>query len=228
MIASSNPFVSQIQERLEPASNPQDAEAMAAYMKNQFPFLGIKKESRNQLTKGIVQEFVKSNPQAVLPTAKELWQLDEREYQYVALELLIRYKKQLKEEELDDLEYLIIEKSWWDSVDHLATHLCGSYFAKYPQAINERIHFWSESGNTWLIRSAILFQLKYKEQTNVKLLQSLIERHASNKEFFIAKAIGWALREYAKTNPAAVSSLVKAQPMQNLSKREALKHLLST
>lgn len=218
-------FINHIKDQLESLRNPQDALAMIAYMKNQFPYLGIKSDVRKEATKQAINKFIKDSPHLAFEVAKALWQLPEREYQYVAIELLIKYKKKLKESDIDEIEYLIVEKSWWDSVDHLATHLAGAYFQKYPDQLQERIHFWSKSGNKWLVRSAILFQLKYKESTDTKLLATLCHEHARDKEFFVAKAIGWVLREYAKTDADWVIDFVNSTPLQNLSKREAFKHI---
>ena len=142
---------------------------------------------------------------------------------YFALGLYDKRKKQLKQEEIPFLEYLITTKSWWDTVDYISPHLIGALFMKKPEVIEHSIQRWLDSDNLWLQRSAILFQLKYKDKTDTKLLFSIIEACANSKEFFIRKAIGWALREYSKTNPEAVLTFVQTHSLSPLSEREALR-----
>jgi 3-methyladenine DNA glycosylase AlkD len=122
-----------------------------------------------------------------------------------------------------DLEFYITEKSWWDSVDSIVPSSLGSYFIKYPEQIEHYIPKWVNSNNIWLQRAAILFQLKYKNKTDVIMLFSIVEQLKGGKEFFVNKAIGWALREYSKTNPLLISDFVLNQKLSNLSQREALK-----
>ena len=121
------------------------------------------------------------------------------------------------------LEFIITNKSWWDTVDFIASHLVGNYFKKYPDKIEEYINKWMLSKNIWLQRTALLFQLKYKVALNPVLLENIIKQFLYSKEFFINKAIGWILREYSKTNPQWVINFVKKYPLHNLSKREALR-----
>jgi 3-methyladenine DNA glycosylase AlkD len=143
----------------------------------------------------------------------------------VAIALLGRKLKTLSIEDLEFLEKLITEKSWWDSVDSIAPTIVGT-IVKRDRLNGEKVMIqWSESGNMWLNRAAILHQLKYKNDTNEKILTEIILKHVNSKEFFIQKAIGWVLREYAKTNPVFVQQFVAAHELKPLSKREALKHL---
>src|SRR5699024_9475553 len=113
---------------------------------------------------------------------------------------LIKNKKLLKECHITLIEHIITTKSWWDTVDAIATHLVGELFAKYPHLITEKGDNWLRLENIWLQRSMILFQLKYKEKTNEDLLYSIIKQLKHIDEFFIQKAIGWSLREHSKTN----------------------------
>ena len=121
-------------------------------------------------------------------------------------------------------EEMIKQKSWWDSVDHIATWILGPYFQKYPNQIKDVTFKWNQSENFWLQRSSIMFQKSYRSKTDTKLLTDYILHCAGSKEFFIQKAIGWALREYAKTNPDWVKKFVKTNELPVLSRREALKH----
>ncbi len=198
---------------------------MAKYMRDQFPFLGIKTPVRRSLLKGFVAEYGLP-PLANLETIlRELWQLPEREYQYSALTLLGKLEKKLPSKFVDTLEYLIVNKSWWDTVDLLAGHPVATHFRRFPQVRQETLPRWRSSDNFWLRRTTLLFQLHYKQETDVELLFSLIGENLDSDEFFIQKAIGWALREYSKTDATAVTQFVAATPLAPLSAREALKWL---
>ena len=124
---------------------------------------------------------------------------------------------------INDYKHLINVKSWWDTVDFLAVTMVGSYMRKYPDQIIPVTKLWMDTDNIWLYRTCILFQLKYKKETNFELLDSFIQLCLGSKEFFINKAIGWALREYSKSNPQLVSEYVESNNLAPLSKREAMK-----
>ena len=136
-----------------------------------------------------------------------------------------KYKKHINETHIPFLEELIVTKSWWDSVDSIVPTFLGGIFLKHPELISAYIPKWIASDNIWLQRTAILFQLKYKEKMDEELLFWIIGQLHSSKEFFIQKAIGWVLREYAKTNPDAVWEYVQNNELAPLSKREAIKHI---
>ena len=126
---------------------------------------------------------------------------------------------------MDLCEQLIIQKSGWDTVDHLAINVAGPLCRNHPALIKTHIHEWRHAADSWLRRSAILFQLKYKNKTDADLLFDIIRDQAEDDEFFIRKAIGWALREYAKTEPDRVRAFVDDTSLKPLSRREALKHI---
>lgn len=151
--------------------------------------------------------------------------MPEREYQYVALAFLGKFQKHLTPDCLPLLEYLITTKSWWDTVDSLASHNVGSLLKQYPSSREALINQWRHQDNFWLRRTTLLFQLGYKTDTDERLLFSLVEENQDSLEFFIQKAIGWALREYSKTAPEAVQSFVFRTALASLSQREALKWL---
>jgi len=123
------------------------------------------------------------------------------------------------------MEYCIIHKSWWDSVDHIASECLTDYFKIFPEQIFPVTSTWNTSNNMWLQRSSIMFQKAFKQKTDTALLSQYIINRKDSKEFFIRKAIGWALREYSKTNPAWVKQFVKENKLHSLSEREALKNL---
>ena len=208
---------------MEECRNPENAAAMKKYMKNLFPFIGIKAPERKKLSKSFIQ--VLCAVEDFEPYVLNLWEMPEREYQYVAVDFLVKMKKHLDESHVDLLENLILTKSWWDTVDPIASQLVGAVFSKSPELVQSRGTDWGNSENIWLQRSMILFQLKYKEKTDKELLFSIIERTKHTEEFFIQKAIGWALREYSKTNPAEVVRFIESRSLSNLARKEGLKHL---
>lgn len=202
-----------------------NAEGMKAYMLNQFSFYGLKTPLRRKLSK---EHFKKSLPpfKEVEEIVKQCWQHPNREMQYIAVELLACYKKKWKKDTIKIIEYIITHKSWWDSVDHAATDLTGPHFKLFPEQIEKITGRWNRSSNIWLQRSSIMFQKAYKKETDKELLSNHILHLAASKEFFVQKAIGWALREYSKTNPGWVKSFVQKASLSPLSKREALKRIM--
>ncbi|NUY79862.1 DNA alkylation repair protein [Flavobacterium sp. MAH-1] len=219
-------FVKELKRVLDENSDKKAAEPMAAYMKNLFPYLGIRNEKRKGILKPIWNEHSAEIKSDYRNIALELWKLPEREFHYCAMEILYKeIKNRYEKEDIGLIEKLLTTHSWWDSVDFLAKHILGNYLLAFPDEIPKVVKRFSDSENMWLNRSVILFQLGYKSKTNEKLLFGECRKHASNKEFFIPKAIGWALREYAKTNPEAVVEFVSKNRLSPLSKREALKNL---
>nr|WP_309756450.1 DNA alkylation repair protein [Flavobacterium sp.] len=206
--------------------NPENAFAMAKYMKNNFPFFGIKTEERRRIFK----EIWKENKVAVSANARrialDLYSKPEREFQYCAIEILIKeLKGNYIKEDIQLIEKLISDNSWWDSVDTIAKYILGEYLLEFPSETKKVITRFSDSQNMWLNRSAILFQLSYKQKTNAEFLFSECLKQAHSKEYFIQKAVGWALREYAKSNPEAVTAFVKNNTLKPLSTKEALKNI---
>jgi 3-methyladenine DNA glycosylase AlkD len=219
-------FILDLQKGFNQNKSADNAVAMKAYMKNLFPFLGIKTELRRI----IVKEAQAANKQEVISHVRDialrLYDLPEREYHHTAIDLLIKQlNKKFVPEDIELIEHLLTTNSWWDSVDAMAKYLLGGYLKQYPEQTESVITKFSNSENMWLNRSAIIFQLDYKKDTDAKLLFSLCEKHRESKEFFIQKAIGWALREYGKTNPQAVKTFVAGTMLKPLSTREALKNL---
>jgi 3-methyladenine DNA glycosylase AlkD len=207
-------------------SNTENAVAMSKYMKNNFKFFGIKTVERRQ----ILKKLWKANEQEVSQNTRqitlELFQKQQREFHYCAVEILIQELKQKYiKEDIQLIEKLIITNSWWDSVDFLAKYLLGNYLLQFPEETDSVILKFSSSENMWLNRSAILFQLGYKEKTNFDVLKVVCAKHKMSTEFFIQKAIGWALREYAKTDPQVVKDFVSIANLKKLSEKEALKNL---
>ncbi|MBS4220680.1 DNA alkylation repair protein [Bacillus sp. FJAT-49711] len=214
-------------EIFEKHQNRENAILMAKYMKDLFPFLGIRSPDRKTITSDWFKSISLSPNESLFPFIKELWIKPEREYQYVAIDYLIKKKKYLLETDIDLLEYVIVTKAWWDTVDLISSHLVGALFLKHPHLIKKHGEKWLLSGNMWLQRTMLLFQLKYKNQTDEQLLFSIIKRTSHINEFFIQKAIGWSLREYSKTSPDAVAQFTETNELSNLAKREGLKYIKS-
>jgi 3-methyladenine DNA glycosylase AlkD len=204
--------------------NETNRPSMESYMKNHFQFLGIKTPKRRQLIKDFIQLHGLPNDLSII---KEIWELEEREFQYVALDLLSKDYKKAEKERIEFYEQLITEKSWWDTVDTIAGILISLHFLRFPDLIASYTDKWIRSENMWLQRAAILHQLKFKQHTNEEKLFNHIKIVSSSKEFFIQKAIGWALREYSKTSPLSVRNFVtnNEEFLAPLSKREALKRI---
>jgi 3-methyladenine DNA glycosylase AlkD len=201
------------------------AENSKHYLKDQFEFLGIDTKTRRKILFDFIHEFGNPPMEKLEEFSRYLWQLPEREYQHSAIDILQKLAKKLQKEDILWIEELIITKSWWDTVDGLAGWICGQYFKIYPEQILPVTGKWMESGNMWLQRTSLLFQLKYKQETNTELLADYIQRLASRKEFFIRKAIGWILREYSKVNKEWVAGFVRTNQLSTLSRKEAEKYL---
>lgn len=208
---------------LAAAADPAQAAPMAAYMRDQFPFLGVKSPEREAVLRDHLAQH--GPPGALEPLVRALWALPQREYQYLGVDLLKRYKKQLTPDHVPLLEFVLTERPWWDTVDALAAHPVGAVFARYPQTRAETVARWRRDPGIWLRRTTLLFQLGYKERTDAALLFSLIVENVGDEEFFIQKAAGWALRQYSRIDATAVTDFVADTPLAPLAEREALKWL---
>ena len=218
-------FIRALREAFELVADKENALGAAAYMKNNFIFFGIYTNQRREISNAIIKQFGYFSEKELISLVKALYQQPEREFQYVAIELLAFHKKHWTKETIVILEYCLTHKSWWDSVDHIASHILGPYFKKFSEQIILFTKTWNESENFWLQRSSIMFQKSYKQETDTELLSKYILNVRENKEFFIQKAIGWALREYGRTNPLWVKKFVEKNKLTGLSAREALRRI---
>ncbi|MDR2142491.1 MAG: DNA alkylation repair protein [Deltaproteobacteria bacterium] len=205
------------------AANPAKAGPMRAYMRNQFPFLGLAAPERRALSHNFLKDARKVEPDWAF--VSQGWAQPEREFQYLAVAYLGQVQARLTLEDLPRLRELVTQKSWWDTVDELAG-IIGYILLRYP-AGNELISRWSRDENIWLRRVAIIHQLRRKEKTDPELLGRIIESNFGQTEFFINKAIGWSLREYGKTNPDWVRGFLTRHQknISSLSLREATRYL---
>ena len=203
--------------------NEELAVPMAKYMKNKFPFSGIKTPQRKTLAKEFMKER-KKDKEVDWDFIDKCFNLPEREFQYLAIHYMDVVKKLFTIDDMEKIESLITYKSWWDTVDSI-NPIVGYISMKYPEVKDKVISKWIYSENIWLKRVSIIFQLKYKEKTDTEFLSKAIINNASTEEFFVNKAIGWALREYSKTNKSWVSDLIENNQLSKLSVREGSKYL---
>ncbi len=218
-------FIQDIKQTFNKHSNLDNKLPMEAYMKHKFEFYGIKSPDRKQLLK----EVINSHKDELVANCKnivvQLYKLPQREFHYSAMEIVDKFlKKKYLLEDIKLIEHLIVNHSHWDSVDFIAKHILGNYLLQFPEQTKKIISRFSNDNNMWFNRSAILFQLGYKGKTNSEILFKECKKHSKSDEFFIQKAIGWALREYAKTNSDAVKQFAITHKLAPLSTREALKH----
>lgn len=220
-------FFEELEKRFTEASNPVQAVAMKAYMKNQFEFLGIKAAERQLIVKEVCKMFPIKDWETADALKFYLWDREEREYQYAYIQMLRSCTGIWPEKAHKLFEETVLHKSWWDTVDYINADLIGPFFIKYPENMLSITDDWNKSTNMWLQRTSIIFQLKYKKDTNLRMLSEYIWHTKESKEFFVRKAIGWALREYGKTNPGWVTEFCEKYELSPLSKREALRIILS-
>lgn len=220
-------LASEISVRLVPMfeahRDPVRAVGMSAYMRHLFPFLGIPTPLRRAITHNALAGLPRPNEADLTAIVEALWALEEREYQYAACDLLSRYQAVCTAAFLPEATRLITTKSWWDTVDGIATSVVGPLVSRHPDLAAE-MDRWIAGDNIWLARTALLYQLHYKGNTDSARLFRYCETRACDTDFFLRKAIGWALREYSKTDADAVRAFVAdhANVLSPLSKREAL------
>ena len=218
-----HPYYAPLIPLFESAANPVRAAQMKKYMKDQYEYYGIPTPLRQEMIKGFIKEYGMPGMDILDDVFRSLWQEPMREFQYTVLFLSNRMKKKFTPEHFPLVEYLITEKSWWDTVDGLAAWIVGAIMKIHTSSIKPKTREWMASGNIWMQRTCLIFQLGYKQETDTELLSGFIEALADHKTFWIRKAIGWALREYSKTDPDFVQSFVNSHQLAPLSSREALK-----
>jgi len=218
-----NDFIKALRSEFEAYADPDIAKQQKAYLRDQFLFYGIKTPVRRAMQKPFLAKQYLPPKENLENLIKTLLKRPQREYHYFAQELAQKYTKQFEKKDIILLEYMITHNSWWDTVDSIATKLVKAYFKKFPDQRDKTIEKWLSSGNIWLQRTCLIFQLLEKEQTDLKLLEHVINSLLGSKEFFINKAIGWILRDYSRTNSDWVSDFVERTALESLSKREALK-----
>jgi 3-methyladenine DNA glycosylase AlkD len=182
---------------------------------------------RKELLKALKKEHLEvldSNEKRAL--IQLLWEEEHRECQLVALDWLMQWKpKEFTASDIDLFEWLITTKSWWDTVDGIAPNVVGKYARIFPEQMKETLHRWESHDSFWIRRVCLIFQLRYRQETDLDLLQYFINKFKPDREFFIQKAIGWSLREVSKWNPTWVARVVEEEQLTGLAKREASKYI---
>jgi 3-methyladenine DNA glycosylase AlkD len=232
MLASmpSTPYATTVLDRVtrtyEAARDPAKAEPMVAYMRHQFAYLGITAPEQRALNRAVLDGLGRPTEADLRVVAEACWARDEREYQYFAVRLLRRHVGVCGAGFLEVVRPLITTKPWWDTIDELAAHVVGPLVATYPELV-VTMDAWSADPDMWLIRTAILHQVRYRDKTDAERLFRYCVAQAGHRDFFVRKAIAWALREYAKVAPDAVRTFVAEHSAQlsGLSQREALKNI---
>lgn len=223
---SSDP-IEYVQQALAAQADPEKAAGMQAYMKTDMPFYGVQKPARTHILRHLKKEHAPTDRDGYEVLVGALWGLPHREEKYLAQGVAVTFKEFIVPESLPLYRRFIVEGAWWDFVDETATHLIRKLVIDYPGEIWPIVEEWIDDEDMWLRRAAILCQVGAKVRTDPDRLFRFCEMSAHEKEFFIRKAIGWALREYAKTDPEAVASFVNThrENLSGLSYREATKHI---
>ena len=210
---------------LEENRNELLAESMEKYMQDKFRFLGIWGPKRTELYK---KYFPTARKTKVIDWnfIETCWNKEEREFQYAVVYYLKTMQKFLKKGDISKLKYLVVTKSWWDTVD-LLSKIIGDVVNRNKELKTLMLEWSKKENDIWLRRVAILHQLSFKENVDKLLLETILEDNLCDSEFFINKAIGWALRDYSKVNPEWVRKFIEKNrsEMANLSLREASKYL---
>ncbi len=216
----------EIRDTLIGSGDQHYAKRMKAYMKGKFEYIGLSAGDRRSMTKAIVKSSRKLSVDQRVELAEKLWQEDYRECHYTAIDILSTVESKIDETYLSRVEGLITINSWWDTVDWLASHLVGSICRQSSVSSETYLVKWLGDEDIWLNRTCLIYQLFYRDDTDFDRLKDYIYALEHKKEFFIQKAIGWALRQYSKSNPYEVEEFVDDHPiMSNLARREAMKHI---
>jgi 3-methyladenine DNA glycosylase AlkD len=216
-----------VSEALAAAANPEKADGMRAYMKTDMPFYGVQKQGRTVILRELVKDLSPSGRDEYEDLVLTLWALPHREEKYIALGVARHFEEFVVPESLPLYRGLIVGGAWWDFVDEVATKLIRSLVLRHPEKVWPVADSWIDDDDMWLRRTAIICQIGLKEATDAGRLFRFCEERMDETEFFIRKAIGWALREYAKTDPNAVARFARAHrdDLSGLSFREATKHI---
>ena len=223
----SNDLARYVTAELKRLADPAKAPAMAAYMKTAQPFLGVPTSIRAAMIKQMGDRFAAVDQKSYARNVMALWKLPHREERYCAITFARRYEQFITLESLPLYERMIREGAWWDFVDEIAVNLVGSVYGNFRAQTRPVIERWIDDEDMWIRRTALLSHMKHKKQTDAEQLFAHCLKLSHEREFFIRKAIGWALREYSKTDPRAVRAFLKKNRklLSNLSYAEGSKHL---
>ncbi len=202
-------LISFVQSSLSEVADPLIAPQMAAYMKTSMPFYGVKKPLRVPIIRAIKKQFRPASQRSYTAAVRALWKLPHREEKYIALAVARMFPDYINVASMPLYEQLIRTGAWWDFVDEVATRLVGVVLLDNRRTIKPVMDEWIDDDDMWIRRTAIIGQLKHKQATDHRTLFRYCRERAHETEFFIRKAIGWALREYSKTDPERVSAFLR-------------------
>jgi 3-methyladenine DNA glycosylase AlkD len=217
-----------VQRELKSRADSRNAIAMAAYMKTSMPFYGVPKPARAEISRELKRRFSIANQKQYERAVRGLWKLPHREEKYFAIDVARTWRAFIVPASMLLYRRLIEEGAWWDTVDEIAVHLVGAVLLAHRREIAPMMDRWIEDANLWIRRAAIISQLKHKDLTDHVRLFRYSLAQASDKEFFIRKAIGWALRQYAYSAPERVSDYLAhhRDKLSPLTYREAARVLI--
>jgi 3-methyladenine DNA glycosylase AlkD len=215
------------QRELRGVADPARAAPMAAYMKTDMPFYGVQKAGRSSVLRTLKRDHPPDDVTEYREAVLGLWQLPHREEKYLAISYARAFNEYITTDAMELYERLLVDGAWWDFVDEIASHLVGRVLLRERSDLAPTMRSWISADNIWLRRTSIICQLRHKAETDTAMLDDACTSNLPDTEFFIRKAVGWALREYAKTDPDWVRSYVETHQgeLSGLSYREATKHL---
>lgn len=216
-----------VTRELSAVADPVVAPQMQAYMKSEMPFWGVKKPGRVPIAKALTREFPPADAADYRRTVRQIWDLPRREDRYLAIAYARAFTEFQTPEMLDLYAELVRDGAWWDFVDEIAINLVGMVWLRHRPETQKEMDLWIRDENLWIRRCAIIGQLKHKEEIDTRRLYRYCREQASDTDFFIRKAIGWALRQQARIDPDGVRSFLAemGDELSGLSRREAAKHL---
>jgi 3-methyladenine DNA glycosylase AlkD len=214
---------------LEAVADREKAARMAAYMKTNMAFYGVQKADRTRILRELLRRFPVADRTEYRSQVSALWRRPHREEKYLAIAVARAYPRYVTLSSVPLYREMIVEGAWWDLVDEIAIHLIGAVLVGQRRQMTPRVADWIGDRDLWLRRTSIICQVGKKDETDDALLFTACSRRMHETEFFIRKAIGWALRDYTRTAPEAVRDFVieHREQMSGLSFREATKHMSS-
>lgn len=217
-------FVQYFAEEFALHGDPVRAIGASKYMRNLFPFFGIPSPERKDVTKRLLGELGTPTSEEMSTLLPLFWSKSQREFHYAAQDLLFAARKTFTPRTFDLIQFALVNSSWWDTVDFLSSKCVGTCVKMFPKEGMKWVRKWRRSSDMWLNRTSIIFQLTYKAETDSDFLFETCKIFSGSNEFFIQKAIGWSLRQYAYTDLDSVKSFVTSQLLKPLSVREGAKH----
>jgi 3-methyladenine DNA glycosylase AlkD len=229
---ASRDLIEAIRKALHELAVPEKAVPMQAYMKSEMPYLGVQTPHHRKACKKLFRKYPLETFEAWRDTVLVLFRRAQyREERYCALNLINdnSYREFQDLPALPVIREIIVTGAWWDLVDNIAPYRLGDLLDRHPGKLAKTLRAWARSDDIWERRAAIISQLKRQQETDLDLLYDAIEPSLGEREFFLRKGIGWALREHAKTDPAEIERYVRSERarLSRLSQREALRNVLS-